>query len=397
MTCQIDFKKKLDEFIDQDMDYIAGRCADLFSKEIGGVADRLILFGAGNLGRKTLAGLRKLGIEPLCFADNNPKSWNTMVDGARVISPTEAAQNYGDNAGFVITVYSPGDDRQLSKIRKSLQDMGCRIVAPFTHLFWEHPELFLPHNWIDLPTNACRSADEIRKIFDLLADDTSRMEFLARLRWIVSSADFELIPNGMEDSTYFPDDLFQLSDHEVFIDCGAYDGDTIQGLLKRVGSAFSKVLALEPDPGNYSLLQAYIGALPDDVRSKISVIPVATGGASGKAGFSALGTVGSQISSIGDIEVDVRTIDSLVGDMRTTYIKMDIEGAELDAIEGARETIKRDLPILAISAYHRQEHLWEVPELIRGISSDYTFYMRRHGDQWGDLVYYAVPPERLIA
>ena len=81
----------------------------------------LVLFGAGGLGRRTLAGLRRLHMEPLAFADNNPRLWGTTVDGVAVLAPAEAARRYAATAAFVITIWSGQAtdrmaDRQLTQL-----------------------------------------------------------------------------------------------------------------------------------------------------------------------------------------------------------------------------------------------------------------------------------------
>jgi len=75
---------------------------------------------------------------------------------------------------------------------------------------------------------------------------------------------------------------------------------------------------------------------------------------------------------------------------------MDIEGAELDALKGARQLIAEHRPVLAICAYHLQSHLWQVPLLIQSISDSYRFFLRQQASDGWDLVCYAIPVERLL-
>ena len=72
-----------------------------------------------------------------------------------------------------------------------------------------------------------------------------------------------------------------------------------------------------------------------------------------------------------------------------------VEGAELDALIGARLVMKKDLPILAICLYHKQEHLWQIPLYIRSTSKQYRLFLRRYSDECWELVCYAVPVSRL--
>ena len=87
----------------------------------------------------------------------------------------------------------------------------------------------------------------------------------------------------------------------------------------------------------------------------------------------------------------VTTIDDVLGDRRLTYVKMNIEGAEIDALHGGRNAICKWLPRLAISVYHRASDLWRIPEVISEISSEYQLYLRQHDGGIIETVLYALP------
>jgi len=95
-------------------------------------------------------------------------------------------------------------------------------------------------------------------------------------------------------------------------------------------------------------------------------------------------------------EIKCASLDELFADAYPTYIKMDIEGAEMDALTGASRIIRDSSPVLAICVYHRIDHLWKLPLLLRSLSDKYTFFLRPHADACWDLVCYAVPLERLV-
>ena len=91
------------------------------------------------------------------------------------------------------------------------------------------------------------------------------------------------------------------------------------------------------------------------------------------------------------------TLDENLGDIHTmpTYIKMDIEGSELDALAGARNIIKKEMPILTICLYHRYDDLWRIPLFIHSLADDYRLFLRPHEIEGWQLVCYAVPNHRL--
>jgi hypothetical protein len=109
------------------------------------------------------------------------------------------------------------------------------------------------------------------------------------------------------------------------------------------------------------------------------------------------GLASSGFSDAGGIEVQCDAIDHVLAGSKPTFIKMDIEGAEPDALLGARKLIQQCRPILAISAYHLQEHLWEIPLLVAKMVPDYNFHLRPHDLEGWDLVCYAIPAERSLS
>ena len=91
------------------------------------------------------------------------------------------------------------------------------------------------------------------------------------------------------------------------------------------------------------------------------------------------------------------TIDALVEGSRPTFVKLDIVGFETEALVGARATIDRHGPILAVCVYHRQRDLWEIPLRLKAWRGDYALFLRPHNEEGWDLVCYAVPRARLKA
>jgi FkbM family methyltransferase len=366
------------------------RAAAEFMGDVG--ANRIVLFGAGNLGQRTLAGLRTIGIEPLCFADNNQLIWGTLRQGLPIMSPGEAAQRYGSDATFIVTIWRAQATERMRTRFEQLHRSGCKIVTSFLPLYWKYPELFLPHYMHDLPHRVHPQADRVLEGFSLMGDDYSRSEYLAQVRFRLLG-DFDVLRDPVQGDMYFRDELFSLNANETFVDCGAFDGDTLQHFLDHSHQSFRRVIAFEPDPENYDKLAHKVTCLAADVRERIKTQQAATG----KANARLLMDVGKGVSSkigTGDCEVECVSLDSVLNDEPVTFVKMDIEGSELATLAGAKELIRKHAPILAISAYHQQSDLWNIPLLIRQLNPDYSFYLRPHVLEGWDLVCYAVPPHR---
>jgi FkbM family methyltransferase len=225
-----------------------------------------------------------------------------------------------------------------------------------------------------------------------MADDVSRREYLAQLRFRLLG-DFESLPAPVSGAMYFRDDLFKLSKNEVLVDCGAFDGDTLRLFLDESGNKFDRVIAFEPDPSNFAKLSELVSRLPEDVRQRITLHQAATGEINEKLMMD-VGIGPSSYIGSGDLQVDSFALDSLLNDVPITFIKMDIEGSELATLKGAEKLIRKNSPILTISAYHRQSDLWDIPILIHSLNPDYAFHLRPHMLEAWDLVCYAVPGNR---
>jgi FkbM family methyltransferase len=385
---------QLEELLGEELASAVDRAQSTFDRLTAPVGEPLVLFGAGGLGRKTLAGLRSQGIEPLAFADNNPALWNKSVDDLPVFSPQEAARRFGDRAAFVVTIWRAGGGHRLAHTRQQLLGLGCRRVVSFAPLFWKYAETFLPYYCWDVPHRICEQAVEVRQAFELWSDEASRREYLAQLRWRLL-LDFDGLPSPVAHEQYFPPDLFLLSPDEVFVDCGAFDGDTLKSFIGRQGENFKGFVALEPDPTNFRKLESYVSTLGTSLKSKITLSPLAVAARAGKLYFEATGTAAATASVNGTLEVTCAPLDEILADNRPTFVKMDIEGAEMDALIGARGSIKKTLPVLAICVYHQPDHLWRIPLLIWSFSDQYRFFLRPHNEEGWDLVCYAVPVNRL--
>jgi len=391
-----DLERQLDDLLSESIAMAKERAKLTFDRLADPFADRIILFGAGGLGRRTLAGLLKVGIEPLAFADNNPKLWKTKINGINILSPVDAAQRFRENAVFIVTIWGAGGGHRFEQTQKQLQALGCRRVIPFVPLYWKYANIFLPYYGVDLPHKTLEQADTVRQVFTFWADGASRKEYLDQVRWRLWF-DFKGLLPPVNYEQYFPSDLFRLSLNDCFVDCGAYNGDTLQNFLKYQNQFVGKVIAIEPDPINYKALQEYITTLPAGIKQRITTLQFASGDYRKKIRFTAEGKASSGANVGGALEVECVPLDELLKDEAPTFIKMDIEGDELASLIGAQETLRRCTPLLAICVYHRQQHLWQIPNFIHPVSSSYRFFLRPHNEEGWDLVCYAIPGSRLIS
>jgi len=232
----------------------------------------VVLFGAGRLGRLCARALRRGGLTLRAFCDSNPVLHGTAVEGVEVMSPTQAARLYGDSALFVVAIWTGAARESMAERIAFLRGLGCRAVGTYAPLGWAHGDKEVPFHSFDLPERILGRAPEIGRLAALLADDPSRRTLLAALRQRLHG-EFDVGPPVADQ--YFPPDLVALTTDEVFIDGGAFNGDTLQIFLERTGSRFGGYHAFEPDPANAAQLHARVHDLPRPVRDRIFVHEVA--------------------------------------------------------------------------------------------------------------------------
>jgi FkbM family methyltransferase len=175
-----------------------------------------------------------------------------------------------------------------------------------------------------------------------------------------------------------------------YVDGGAFDGDSYLELIKlcNVGDAY----LFEPDKENFSKLRDNLTG----IKSRYSLLPLALSHEYKILSFSSGEGEGSHIDSTGEGgKIAAAALDDVLGGVKINFLKLDVEGAEADALCGAHEIISQLKPIIALSAYHKPQDLWDLPDLISSISTDYTFYFRQHYFNSFDLVLYAIPLDTL--
>jgi FkbM family methyltransferase len=381
----------LAELLVEPGEQMAARAAQKFDRLAAPFENRIVIFGAGYLGKLALSGLRTAGIEPLALCDNNSRLWETEIEGLPVLSPVQAAERHRNDAAFVVSIYNS------SSAKQQLRELGCPRVVPYPVLFWKYWQCMPKEDRLELPHRMMEWADDMPPAYDLLSDDISRQEFRAQVRWRCLM-DYSCLPapHAAADM-YFPPELFRVSPDEVLVDCGAFDGDSIRSFIDKAGDRFRRIFAFEADAANVSSLRRYCAGLSADVAGKITIMPYAVARQDGTVRFCAEGSVGSKVVETGAAQVvECRSLDSALSHVECpTLIKMDIEGAELEAIMGAGKTIAHCRPIMAVCAYHKCDHLWKIPQLLRSANPDYRIFLRRYAEDCWETVYYAVPPERL--
>lgn len=238
--------------------------------------------------------------------------------------------------------------------------------------------------WLSRKSFIEQNARRFEKLSGVLADTESR-SILAGIRDFRSgqsnasssylSADPQYLNTLNEPLTRMPD--------VHFIDGGAYDGDTFRELSNRL--KFGAAYLFEPDQANYNRLCA------DPACGSAIKLPLGLYSKTASISFASNASAASCIEETGGVQVTVCAIDEVIGLGRCDFIKLDIEGAEMAALKGARALLKRERPFLAISAYHKPTDLLDIPDFLSDLGLGYKISLRSHGANSFDSVIYATP------
>ncbi len=233
---------------------------------------------------------------------------------------------------------------------------------------------------------------EIEQIVAALADEKSKQLFLTSIKKRQSGFWYM---EGTPHDQYFPKDIIHLSSEEVFVNCGAFTGDTIARFLQETNGQYKKIVAFEPDPLAYKKIE----------NQQIERLHLYTCGVWHKKDtlrFYVNGKGGAVIEKVANgnkdlvknkqlLTIELEKIDDVAQCSDMTFLKMDLEGSELNALKGAEKTIRKQRPKMAICIYHSNQDMLEIPLWVMSLNMGYKLYVRHHGEtSLGETVLYAV-------
>ena len=312
------------------------------------------------------------------FIDNSAARWGATSEGILCISPDQLREK--ENPLVFIGVGMSG-----AAVAAQLADMNVRRVL-------DMPDFYLNTLFEDIQSvDPAELAARVAVCFDILADDASRDVLLAKLRGFL---DFEpgfarqnYYGDICHSDQYFQNNLIRFTENSVLVDCGAYTGDTMQDFLRR-GLPFRKYIAYELNRRNYEKLQNNMNDARGGETGELIAYNCGVGERNEQIYYDDVVSA-SSVSSTGIPGEIVRMSDHL-RDEAVSFIKMDIEGAEMGALRGAEELIRRRRPDLAICVYHSISDLYEIPLYIHSIVPEYQLYLRHHTPVFCETVCYAV-------
>lgn len=317
----------------------------------------IILYGMGDGADMIINILEEKGITYSDIFASDEFVRGHFFHGKKVLKLSEVEEKYDDF--IILMTFAVHDRPTLDKIRAMSEKH--EFYSPCVSIIGREyfTEEFLKEH-----------ENKFRKAYNLLADEESKKAYLDVLRYKLSGKVSYLFNCEYEKEKLY-EDILLLSKNEVILDLGAYDGDTIREFLAVTDGEYEKIIAFEPDAKNYKKLMKKTENL-----SRIDRFNVGAWNKEETLYFQKKAARGSRTEKDG-IPVEFRSVDGTVTD-KVTFIKMDIEGAELKALEGAERTIRENLPKLYVCAYHRDEDMFTLPLKINELSSEYKIYYRHH-------------------
>lgn len=356
-------------------------------------APDVIIYGAGLNARRLLSDMTFLQPEfkgnISYIADSAPNKAGSELLGIPIMGIETLKKSRRDTPVLITP------ERGTQEITELLRSFGFENLYYYN---WESYHAAIAAEAQITPSPSMYNSQKIAEAESLLSDEKSRLVFRAKLDSWFQAKHIEL-ERLFESDQYFPEDIISLSKNEVFVDCGTMDGSTILDFARRTGR-WKYIYGFEPVPVSYELTKAAmtsykignsqidqcaVGAHDGTITMCISKNNM---GAHHSTEYDAVFPLDFTCALV-NMEVGSRSLDGLALEHPPTFIKMDIEGGELDALKGAEGIIRKHRPKLAISAYHAPKHLFEIPLLIHQIYPDYKIYMRQHS-LYFETVCYAV-------
>jgi FkbM family methyltransferase len=352
--------------------------------------EAIYVYGTGSFAKRLSSAYAKLGVKTLSHLEFNEIGNNDLP----TVTPNSISETLRENSNVVIGLGNAYAN--IKKISQSLVDLKFNIINPVEaakQLFSNG--ISFNNYWLTGDISLYDGASkEIKQARDLLADKKSLDLFDSIIAYRKTGNPFILRESDPVHEIYTPNDLPWINRNECLVnvvDAGAFDGDTLIHFTELKYCIISWI-CLEPNPNNFKMLA--INTMKSNSGNIIN-LPLGAWDRTQMLRMDITEGVNtsSAISKNGQTLIPAISIDDMLSGSKTTLIKMDIEGAEFKALEGARNTIAKHTPYLAISTYHTPDHMWSLILLIQRLTPKYRFYLRTYCEQTFETVLYCVPNE----
>lgn len=333
----------------------------------------IVMYGMGDGAEKILSVMEEKGIRPAEFMASDEFVRGHSFHGYRVKKLSEIEEQYDD---FLLVIC----------FGSALPEVMERVTALSEKYETVVPDVPVVGEGLFDGAFLTAHESELQEVRSLFADERSLEVFGALLRYRYTGDLSVLRAAESEKSEALS--LLHIGTNEIYMDLGAYDGDTVEEFLRLTDKRFEKIYAVEPNRRNYAKMRRRLYSLGSGVFTHLNAAvteedgPVTFARRSGRGSAvmvenTADGGNGSR-KNIRTETVDGRSVDSILKGNRATLIKYDVEGSEEAALRGSAETIRKYKPRLIVSLYHRTEDYITLPLLIHELNPAYKLYLRHH-------------------
>jgi FkbM family methyltransferase len=339
----------------------------------------VVVFGAGNTSVLYQKCFELEGIHPVYYVDNSEAKQNTIFQGIPVISVEKLVTLQQTFSKPVFVLICSAQISICNEIQLQLQKYELTYATIDSFVFE-------------------KNKDSIKAVHDLLEDDFSKEVYT---QIIYSRTNNSPIPESLvsNEQYFLLSHFLKRSEKEVFVDLGAYVGDTVEQYINKKSGFFKKIYAFEPDALNFLALEHRTARLKKEwafSNDKLTLIHGGVGAKTESKYFASSSTNSARLGAnfVADKtentkEVTIYSLNDYFKEQQVSFIKADIESYELDMLRGAESIIKRDRPLLAVCIYHNASDMFTIPLFIKELCSDYKLKVRHHTYDFLDTVLYA--------
>ena len=387
MTDLNDLHHLLRQFEAGQLETNAKKFADLRGHEI-------FLYGAGNIGKRIYHSLRANDIAVAGFIDRNSNINLPDIPVPVHLPDDPSLASRRPSCTVILSGLFPVST--CNEIKATLGAIGFRNIHAMHEVNFSQVNngtfregLF--NNAYDRIDLLGKDQKKLEHAFSLFHDEADRAFFLRYLKAHLTMDYVRLDTPHDIALQYLAHDIPCTKDYSMLVDCGGYDGDTYRQLIAG-GHEVKTLVAFEPQTDLYQRYAASVQAsskppqqaflFPCGVHSETTQLRFATCADAKSAG---------RLSAGGEGTIQCVKLDEALQGFAPTFIKMDIEGAETAALRGATDLITRHGPQLAICVYHGLSDLWEIPNIISSMRTDYRYHLRSYNYMGLETVLYAFP------
>jgi FkbM family methyltransferase len=341
------------------------------------------IFGAGSIALKIKNIIKSKDKYISSYIVSLPTK-TKQIEGIEIKSLSQYSE-FNTDLPIIIAVFNREENSFLPDIIIKLKTIGFKkiITYPEFHAIF-HAELGNDF-WLTDKQFYMQNMHYFDEALALFNDQDSRNNYSLIIDYLKSYDPFILKKFGVENQ-YFPLDIKVWSGNSAFFDIGSYDGENIVDAFKANGM-LELVVAFEPDLINFAKIVSNSNL--KKYARQLFIYPCGVWSETKMLRFKSVSGESSSYNAVGDLAIPVVKLDEVIH-TKPGYLKMDIEGAEIEALLGAKETICEFKPSLAISLYHCPDHFYTIPLLINSWDLGYQFYVRLYGNNLFETVLYCV-------